>query len=270
MRALLPLLSLATACGGGDQLSPAEAREAMVETVNSGRGEAATNEVIEVSTDFTLGAAAADAAEELRAWWASQAPCAEISRDGSTIVVDFGDLSDLCTYNGHAYGGLASLSVARADSDDVEVDHAWEGFTNGVVTLDGTAEVTWAGGDNPSRRVVHDLSWTWQDALVEATGDRVMTLVDPSAGLSAGIEIDGVREWTSDAGSWSLDITGVQVRPQDPIPQSGIYTLLTAAGKIMMVSFERLDDDTIQATVSGVRGGDLVFEVSSLGVVTET
>lgn len=274
MRSALVVLSLAVlalpGCTGKGDLTGTEAKEAMTETVNSGRGEAATNEVIEVSTDFTLGEALEDAAEQLRAWWASQAPCADISRDGDTVTVDFGDLTDACTYNDHTYGGIARITVARTDTSDVEVDHAWEAFTNGDVTLDGTANVTWAGGDNPSRHVVHDLTWTRQDATIEATGDRNMTLVDPTVGLSDGIQIDGSRDWTSDAGDWALDIGGVQMRAQDPIPQSGTYTLTTSAGKTMTVVFERIDADTIQATVSGVRGGDRVYLVTSTGEVSES
>lgn len=261
----LPALS---ACERASQpLTQAEAREAFAETASSARAEASTAEVIEVSTSFTLGQAAQDAAEELRAWWQSQAPCAIVTRDDSTVTVDFGDLSDDCTYNDHTYAGVARITVVRADDGDVLVSHVWEGLTNGIVTVDGGADVTWSGGEDPSRHVVHDLVWSDAERSGESSGDRTQTLIDPAAGISGGVEINGQRAWTGQKGTWDLGIDGVQVRGQDPIPQAGLYTLTTPADKVMTMAFERVDDDTIEMTVSGLRGGDKVWLVTAEGEV---
>lgn len=266
----LPLLALPllAACGPAE-LTQAEAREALTQVVSAARGESATNEVIEVSTEFTLGQAAADAAEELRAWWASQAPCATVSREGATVTVDFGDLSDDCTYNEHSYGGLATITLSRVETGSVQVDWGFQAMTDGEVVVDGDATVTWAGGENPSRRVVHDLSWDHDGEIIDATGDRTISLIDPELGLSEGIRIDGVRGWLYEDQDWTLEIDQVEARPTDPVPQSGAYLLTTPAGKTATLSFLRLDEDTIQVTFSGVRGGDRVYEVSRYGVVTE-
>lgn len=257
-------------CLTDTELTRAEAKEAMEASVSSARGEAATTEVIEISTSFTLGQAAEDAAEQLRAWWAAASPCATVTRDGSTVTADFGDLADDCTYNGHTYGGLASVTVDRTDQDDVAVTWAFDSLTNGDVTVDGGADVTWAGGENPSRHVVHDLVWDRDGETLAATGDRIQTLLDPDAGISEGILINGTRDWSADAGDWALDIADIEARPVDPVPQAGVYTMTTPAGKTATLTFESLDDDTIAVTLSGVRGGDRVYEVSSTGAVTET
>lgn len=268
MRALsvLPIVALLPACYEAP-MSLQEAKEAMTESFSSSKGEAATDDVIYVSTDFTIGAALADAAEELRAWWASQAPCAEVSVDGATVTVDFGDLSDACTWNGHTYAGLASVTVDSTTGGQLGVHHAWTGFSNGQVTLDGTADVTWTGGDDPSREVSHDLSWDDGARTIAATGERTMTLVDPDAGLSEGVQIDGQRAWQGERGLFGLSIDGVQVRGQDPVPQAGVYTVENPDGKTLSMTFTRLDDDTIQAVLSGLRGGDRVYEVSSTGEI---
>ena len=258
-----------TACERAEPLTQAEARDAFSETVSSARAEAETTEIIEVSTSFTIGAAVEDAAEELRAFWESQAPCAVVSRDGASVTVDFGDLSDACTYNGHTYAGIARVTVERTDEGDVQVSHEWEGLTNGLVTVDGGADVTWSGGEDPSRHIVHDLVWSDATRSGESTGDRTQTLIDAEQGITAGIEINGVRGWTSDSGTWDLDIDGVAVRGQDPIPQAGVYTLTTPADKVLTMSFERVDDDTISMTVSGIRGGDKVWLVTAEGEVVE-
>ncbi len=262
----LPLLA---ACGPVE-LTAAEAREAVTQAVSSARGETTTTEVIEVSTDFTLGQAAEEAAEELRAWWASQAPCAQVSREGATVTVDFGDLADACEYNGHTYGGAATITLARAEEAGVEVAWSFLAFTNGESTVDGTADVSWVGGEDPSRHVQHELAWERVGQSYLATGDRTWTLLDPQAGVGEGIQIDGTREWlVEDADLWSLDIEGVEARPSDPVPQAGAYTLTTPAGKVATLSFERVDEDSIQVTLSGVRGGDRVYVVSASGEVSE-
>ncbi len=264
---LLTLLPLA-ACGPVE-LTAAEAREALEQTVSSARGETTTTEIIEVSTDFTLGQAVEDAAEELRAWWASQAPCADVSRAGATVSIDFGDLADDCAYNERTYGGLATVTLTRADQAQVDLSWAFSAMTNGDVSVDGSADVRWAGGENPSRNVVHDLSWDRRGEVIETSGDRTWTLLDPAQGVSEGIEINGTRDWLVAESAWSLSIDGVEARPVDPVPQAGTYTLTTPAGKTATLTFERLDEDTIEVTFSGVRGGDRVYQVTSSGDVSE-
>lgn len=262
---LLPLL----ACTAQTELTRAEAKEVIEESVSAARGEATTTEVIEITTSFTLGAAAEEAAEELRAWWASQVPCATITREGATLTVDFGDLSDDCAYEGRTYGGVASVTVDRTDEEDVALSWSFDALTNGSVSVSGAADVTWAGGENPSRHVVHELRWDREDGLIEASGDRLQTLLDPEQGLAGGIRIDGVRAWDAPSGAWDLDIDGVEARPADPVPQAGVYTLLTPSGKSASLSFARVDEDTIEVTLSGVRGGDRVYHVTSAGEVSE-
>lgn len=271
MRRTLTLIST-LALGGcleGVPLTRAEARAALEETVRAARGEALTLGVVEVSTDFTLGEAAADAAETLRAWWASQAPCAVVTRDGATVTVDFGDLADDCTWDGRAYAGIAVFTLDRVNQDDALVTHEWLGFTDGVTTVDGLAEVTWTGGDDPSREVVHEAAWTSGDFAWVGSGDRIQTLLDPAAGLAGGIGLDGERAWETDGGTWTLAIDGVEARPQDPVPQAGVYTLVTPAGKTLGLGFDRVDASTIAVTLTGVRGGDVVVMVTPTGAIDD-
>jgi len=58
------------------------------------------------------------------------------------------------------------------------------------------------------------------------------------------------------------------MRGRDPIPQAGRYVLETPARKSVELSFERLDEDTIRATLtSGERSFD--FDVTSAGAIDE-
>ena len=81
--------------------------------------------------------------------------------------------------------------------------------------------------------------------------------------------VDGTRDWSTEAGDWLLDIESVEMRGQDPVPQDGSYVLTTPEGDELVMVFERLDEDSIQVTVSGIRGGDRVWVVNSTGQIEE-
>jgi hypothetical protein len=103
---------------------------------------------------------------------------------------------------------------------------------------------------------------------VHSTSDRVMTLLDPAAGLAGGIVIDGSRHWENTKGLWDLTIDGVQIRWVDPVPQAGSYILDTPKGKTIDLSFSRVDADTIAVTLSS-GGRERVFHVTSTGQVQD-
>ena len=244
-----------------------EALEAVEEAALSSRGEALTEEIIEISTDFTMGEAVETAAQELHDALVSQIDCSTVTLDGSTVMVDFGTLDDECVYQGHTYAGVWAVTIERNDSADVLVNHEWTGLTNGDVTLDGTAEVTWSAAAS-SRRVKHDVVWNDIDGEVEATGDRTQTLIDPVLGLLAGIVVNGDRQWTSSTGDWSLEIDDVEMRGLDPVPQAGIYTLTTPDDVVVSLTFVRIDDNTIECTLAAPNKS-WVFEVTSTGAISE-
>jgi hypothetical protein len=244
-----------------------EALEAMAASATSAKGEAMTQEIIEISTDFTIGEAVEDAAADLAAWLESQIECSTVTRAGHTVTVDFGTLADDCTYNGHTYAGQWAVSIHSNTEDEVYVEHAWTALTNGEVTLDGTADVTWSSAAS-SRRVVHDITWTDAEDSVDVTGDKTQVLLDPAAGIEAGIVVNGSRDWTAATGTWSLEIDAVEMRGQDPVPQAGSYALTTPDAKLAELVFTRLDEDTIECVLSaGTKSW--TFEVSSSGQVSE-
>jgi hypothetical protein len=268
IKGLLPLVLVAlSASCFEDRMTYGEALEAVAEAAVSAKGESMTQEIIEVSTDFTLGAAVAEAAEELRGWLESQIPCSTVSLDGTTVTVDFGDLADSCTYNGHTYAGLWAITIQRNDEDDVLVDHEWTALSNGDTTLDGTAQVTW-GVDEPTRHVVHAVSWTDAQRTVTASGNRFQQLLDESAGLAGGIVVDGDRDWSGENGDWQLDIDQVEMRGQDPVPQAGTYDLTTPDGKSVTLSFERVDEETIRCVLTA-GNRSWTFDVTRSGEIAE-
>jgi hypothetical protein len=234
--------ALTSACDFQGRMSLAEMRDALVESVVQGQARTMENDIVEITTTFTIGAAVEDILEEVRAWAETQAPCTTVSLEDQTLTIDFGGLDDDCTYNGRTYAGVIQSSF-EVLGDEVLVHHEYTGFSNGEITLDGNADVTWGGG---ARNVVTDLHFETDDRTLDVQADRTQTLLDPEAGLAGGIEIDGYRDWQGQAGDWHLDINEVEVRGEDPVPQDGSYVLETPQSKELTLTFERVDEDTIE------------------------
>ena len=260
-------LSIAFGAAGCDlgvegEATAAEMRAAMDEVALTGEAAGLEDGIVEITTSFTLGAGLEAILDEVRAFAQSQAPCSTVeSPEPGTLVIDFGELGDGCEYHGKTYAGVATVTFTLSD-DAVIVDHTYEGITNGRVTLDGGAVVTW---QDRSRRVETDFTFTGRNGTLEVSSDRTQT---PIGGLGDGIRVDGSRDWTSTRGTWALDIDQVEMRAVDPLPQAGAYTLTTPQDHVLGLSFARIDEDTIEVTMTGGRK-DHVFHVTAEGEVSD-
>ncbi len=258
---VLGVVAIATA-SGCQALTRAEASEALEEAEVAAQASALMSSSVEISTHFTIGMAAEDAAAELRSFVESQLPCAAITLEGATLSIEYGANAGTCVYRGQTYGGVHQISVMRNEMSDVVVSHRWEDFHNGVVTVSGTAMVTWSLAD-PSRHVVHELTWTRlaDGRAGTGSGDRVQRPLEE--GLLSGFSEDGQRSWEGESGTWTLDIDNVEMRWIDAVPQAGSYTLTTPALKVLSLGFVRESATTITVTVSnGAR--EFTFDVTTL------
>jgi hypothetical protein len=231
-------------------LTSEEAQQALEESSIDAQAAALTSASVEVSTDFTIGQAAEQAAEQIRDFVQSQLPCAEITLQDATLRVEYGARAGGCSFKGHTFAGVHSIHVERNDEQDVEVTHTWEDFNNGRISVSGDATVTWSL-DEPSRHVVHELTWTRlsDGRMGVGTGDRTQRPL--SGGLSEGFEVDGERAWEGEHGRWDLTIDHIEMRWTDPVPQAGSWVLETPFDKTITLEFERIDEDTIGVTASG-------------------
>lgn len=246
---------------GEREMGPLEALAALQQSARSSQGAVATQEPIEVSTEFTIGAGLEAAAAELQAFWESQADCNEVTRDGTTTWIDWGELGDGCEHRGRTYAGLTGVTVTRADGEGVEVEHEWLGFHNEDVRVDGGAVVTWSGASR-SRRVVTDHTWTTLDGeTADVRGEHEVAARDDGTGFT----LVGERDWDTDGGTWRLDLQDIGFRLQDPLPETGRYVVTSPENKTLTIAFDRVDESTIEAVLTGVRGGDLVYHVSRSG-----
>ncbi len=251
-----------------DRLTLAEASEAVTEISFASQAENLTSASVEISTNFTIGKAVQNAAQEIKTFVASQLPCAQITLEDATLTIIYGALPGNCTYKGHKFEGSHSVSVKANDDAQVLVHHEWTAFSNGKVTVDGTADVTWDLSEK-SRRVAHTATWTrnLDQYMVTGSGDRTQSLLE--GGLLEGIQVDGSRNWKTPRGEWDLAIDKVQMRWIDPVPQSGSYTLVTPKNKSLSLSFDRIDEDSIKVTVAS-KNGSFSFNVNKIGSVKNT
>lgn len=240
-----------------------EAKEVLEETKLVSQTSALTCSSVEISTNFTIGDAVQQAAEELRDFIQSQLPCAEITVQGSTLTIDYGANPGDCRYNGHTFSGSHSITVERNERSAVQVDHTWTEFSNQVVELNGTATVTWDFSAR-TRQVVHTADWTRlaDGRTGQGGGDRVQEALDE--GILSGFRVNGERSWVGEGGEWDLDIDDVEMRWIDAVPQSGAYRLDAPFDKSVTVSFERISDTQIKVTIEGPRNS-FDFNVTTLG-----
>jgi hypothetical protein len=265
---LLPAALLLNACPKNDELTLAEASQAVEESTLDSQAEALTGSVVEISTNFTIGQGVEAALDELRAYYASQLPCAKITATAGKFEVEYGaNPGKNCTYKGQTYSGKHSVAVERND-DEVLVHHVWTNLSNQRFSVTGTADVTWSKSD-ASRHVVHNATWTRLSDGRQGQGAGDVTMRALSGGLAEGITIDGDRSWTGQRGEWTLDINQVEARWADPVPQAGSYVITNPAGKKLTLTFERVDGDTIRVDVDGARN-DFHFNVNSAGDVNES
>jgi len=253
--ALVFIAASAVACQPA--MTAEEASASLDEASVSGSAASLTATSIDLTTNFTIGMAVENAAQQIHDYVASQLPCARVTLAGASLTIEYGALPGTCTFHGRTFHGTHQIQVMANDMSQVIVQHTWTGLTDGVVTVSGTATVTWSFAD-PSRRVMHDLSWTrLSDGKTgEGTGDVTQTPL--AAGILAGFGESGTRTWHGTSGTWTLESMDVQWRWVDAVPQSGEYVLTTPFGKTASLSFSRVDATTIHVTLtSGTKSFEL-------------
>ncbi|WP_394836618.1 hypothetical protein LVJ94_06885 [Pendulispora rubella] len=260
----LTLPACASKTGNDEALSQSEALEAVEESSLSSQANNLTSASIEIATNFTIGGAVEAAATQLRTFIATQLPCAETTLVGSTLSITYGARPGSCVYRGHTFSGKSQVKVTRNDAGSIVVDHTWTDFSNGIVKVNGTAEVTWNTA-TPTRRVAHDVTWTRisDGRSGHGTGNRTQTAL--AGDIAAGFTDSGTLGWTGPHGRWDLSIQGVEMRWKDPVPQAGTYVLETPKDKTLTVTYSRVDADSIKVTATA-NGHSFSFDVNALGV----
>ncbi|MGC4089986.1 MAG: hypothetical protein QM756_19275 [Polyangiaceae bacterium] len=263
----VPLLLTACPKDREQALTLDEASQALEESTAASEAEGLTSVSVDISTNFTIGQGVEQALTEVKTFVASQLPCADTSIAGTKLTVVYGAKAGSCVYRGHQFSGTTELTVSKNDAGQVVVDHDWTDFSNGVVSVTGSAHVTW-DGKALTRNVQHSTTWTHlaSGRVAHGSGNRTQSALNGD--ITQGIRVDGSRSWQGERGSWELAISGVEMRWSDPVPQAGSYTLSTPFNAELGLAFARKDVDTIHVTVSGPKRS-FGFDVSKAGTAQQ-
>jgi hypothetical protein len=266
---MLPIALVAVfalpACDLGEG-SLAEMRMAVDESVATGEAASLEEGVIEITTDFTIGQGLQDVAGHIRGLVESQIPCSTVeSPDANTLVIDFGATGDMCEYNGRTYGGKVTLAY-EVTGDTINVQHAYDGLTNGRVTIDGEASVTWrpTGTNGLSRHIVSSIDLSGPRGDFHSDADRTQTFANPGSGV---FEVEGSREWSGPRGDGSATWEAT-IDIDFAVPIAGSAEVHTPRGSTFDLSFDLIDGDTVEIRVTGGRK-DRVFHVTTSGQVDD-
>lgn len=246
----LVLIGLGVLSTGCETLTREEAKEAVEEAQLYSQAVTLIGTTASLTENFSIGGAVEAAAQNLFDFYESQLPCAAVDLEENTLTVEYGATGEDCEHQGMTFTGTHEVTISVNDDDQVVVDHVWTELENGEMEVSGTARVIWTGGDDPSRRVEHDLMWTRlsDGRAAEGRGDRLQEPLDGD--ITVGFVVSGDAAWEGESGRWDLNISEVEMRWRDPVPQSGKYFLQTPFDKDLTVSYLRVDETTVEVSAA--------------------
>lgn len=257
-------LGLACAGSASGGVSVEDAELALHESALTAQLDAVMASAADVSSHFAVGQSLDEAARQLASYLRGQLPCAAITQHANTLDIVYDAASTACSYRGHSWSGHQTLQILRNADNEVSVHQALEDLRSENLALSGSADVTWSRTSG-SRHVVHSLTFETlsgpnRGQIRHSIGDTTQTTTDDT------VRINGMREWSSDLGPYTLDMFAVEQRFADCVPQSGAYELTTPTGEPLSLAFGRIDTDTIRVTVQGAQQA-LTFVVRGDGSI---
>jgi hypothetical protein len=272
---LVSLLSLSlAACAGssGDQsMSSDEALASVNESSSSAEAATLASASIDLTSRLDLGdASIALALQSISDFVTTELPCAATSRAGDTLAIDYGANAGSCVFDGLAFSGVQTITLASLTTSSVEMDHTWSNVSDGNVQIGGSAHVTWSSAN--VRHVQSKLTWMRATDGLTGQGASDVTQTKLAGDFANGVIETGSRSWSNASGSWSLSISDAEQRWADPLPQAGSYLLFTANGKDASITFDRVPNPAAATNViaATIKSGSTsyVFDVSAGGDAT--
>jgi hypothetical protein len=286
---LLALFLFGTGCNLADEVS--EARAQLESALSTQRMASMESDMVAAHRGGPLPTDPLSFAEDLAAFIESQAACSTVVEDGDTVTVDFGDVNDDCTYQGHTYGGVMVATIAESEGVLIATLQL-DGLTDGIATLTGEVyidlaeskrliasdvHISMTGGCLGGERAEHAEDEGARDDRrgpphegeegerhgpppgpppeSDVVGERVQVPLDGS--FEIGVIENGSRTMSAEGGDAEITTVDLATRAGEIIPESGSITMVGPPGT-MTISFARIDADTIEVTLDGPRGEEII------------
>ena len=137
------LVAAAGGCTPADELTAEEAKAALEQAAYATQIGALQADFGEISTNFTLGQGVEQAAQNLRDFWKSQAPCATVTLEALAVTVQWGSKGAGCLWRGKTWTGTTATTLQSVGTGQVTLQHDWVAFGDGIWSVSGTDTVTW-------------------------------------------------------------------------------------------------------------------------------
>jgi hypothetical protein len=261
----LALLGLTAACG---QVSREDAEDALDQVALAVQAHALMATIVELAAPTRTGVPTATAASDLGSSIERLVGCATTTVTDDTVLIDFGTAARPCTYAGRTLSGCAQLRVLENSADTLVIDHYWvassardchdDDFTDGALTVDGTATVTWDLAT--ARRDVVQRDLVWRANSNTRTTSAAGTLAEQDLQPKTGVRVDGAQTWTTEGAEWQLQSTDVSIGFDDYLPSAGTHLVTNPSGALITISYARADNAHTRVQVVG-GGSDFTFDV---------
>ncbi len=269
-RPLSPILPVAVLClaSACSQVSREDAEGALDQAALAVQAHALMATVVALAAPTQTGVPIPTAATRLASTIQRLVACATTTAAGDTILIDFGAAARPCLYAGRTLSGCAQLRILANGADTLVIDHYWvagslrdchgDDFSDGAMTVDGTATVTW--DLTTARRDILQRDLVWRANSTTRTTSAAGALAEQDLEPKTGVRVDGAQTWTTEGADWQLQSTGVTIGFDDYLPSAGTHVVTNPSGDLITLEYTRTDEGHTRVRVHG-DGADFSFDV---------
>jgi hypothetical protein len=262
---LFAALCLVAGCG---RVSREDAEDALDQAALATQAQLLMDTIVALGEGAPRTVTPESAARALAAQLDRLIDCADASAEADKVLVDFGTPDRPCEFGGRALSGCAELRILENTAERLVIDHYWvqgartvcheDDFSDGALTVDGTATVTWTGPPGARDIVQHDVVWrpTQSGRTVAATG----TLSAAAQGDAGALRLTGSQTWATEGADWQLESVDILVAPDDFLPTEGTHVVTNPAGEPISIRYSRSEDGHTTVAVEG-GGSSFSFDV---------
>ena len=195
--------------------------------------------------------------------------CAAVQGDEtSSFAIALGDTAAdaTCSFSGRTYVGAITIAAEEVDGV-ITIAHAYDlESEDGEASMLGTTTIV---ATDDEHHFASEVEVSRRGRTRVMSGERTEVPLDPTVGFDGGTRVDGSRTMESERGTRTQTLSGLEFFGDELVPQAGTISMEGGRRSISM-SFSRVDDSTVQATVEGRRGEFVATVDAETGEILST